>query len=106
MQMIEVRTDIAFRFFLSGMSYNWGPPEPSFHPEGPTQPRTGSVITSLKMGWRLILPIAVKRNIPRQVAGDLDVVARIHAVFNPSRLAEYGHKQTGEVQTGFVKPKQ
>ena len=78
----------------------------SFHAEGPTQPRTGPVITSLKMGWRLILPIAVKRNIPRQVAGNLDVVARIHAVFKPSRLAEYGHKQTGEVQTGFVKPKQ
>src|SRR5215831_5718276 len=77
----------------------------SFHAEGPTQPRTGPIITCLKMG-RLILPIAVKRNIPRQVAGDLDLVARIHAVFNASRLAEYGHKQTGEVQTGFVKPKQ
>jgi len=58
------------------------------------------------MGWRLILPIAVKRYIPRQVAGDLDVIARIHAVFNASWLAEYGHEQAGEAQTGFVEPKQ
>jgi len=78
----------------------------SFHAEGPAQPRTGPVITSLKMGWRLILPITVKRNIPRQVAGDLDVVARVHGELNTSRLAEYRHKQPGEAQTGFVEPKQ
>src|SRR5215813_5250818 len=91
MQMIEERTNIAVRSFLSARVMTRARRSASFHAEGPTQPRTGPVITSLKMGRRLILPIAVKRNIPRQVAGDLDVVARIHAVFNPSRLAEYGH---------------
>src|SRR5215472_16760987 len=78
----------------------------SFHAEGPTQSRTRPVITCLKMRRWLIPPVAVKRNIPRQVASDLDVVARIHAVFNASRLAEYGHKQAGEVQSSFVEPKQ
>ena len=78
----------------------------SLDAEGPAQPRTGPIVTANKARWRLIIPIAIERDIPRQIAGNLDVVCRIHVELYAAWLIECGKECSGEVKVRFVKLEQ
>ncbi len=76
------------------------------HPKCPTQAGTGAVIAPRKSWWRPIVPIAVKRDIPRQIAGDLDVVRSIGVELHSTRIVENREKYSGQVEVGLVEPEQ
>ena len=78
----------------------------SLDAERPAQPRTGAVITANKTRWRLIVPVTIERDVPRQVAGNLDVVRRIHIEFYAARLIECGKECSGKVEVRFVELEQ
>ena len=59
-----------------------------------------------KARWRLIIPVAIEREIPRQIAGYLDVVCRIHVELYAAWLIECGKECSGEIKVRFVELEQ
>ena len=74
--------------------------------EGPTQPRTEAIVAANKARWRLIVPVTVDRHIPRQVAGNLDVVCGIHVELYAAWLIECGKQCSGKVEVRLVELEQ
>jgi hypothetical protein len=54
--------------------------------ERPAEPRASSVVAAGKCRGRLIVPIAIKGEVPRQIAEELDVVGRIGIYTDATRL--------------------
>jgi hypothetical protein len=48
----------------------------------PAEPRTGTVVAAGEIGRRLVVPVAIERDIPGEVAEELDVIGRIHIEVN------------------------
>src|ERR1700739_1805664 len=74
-----------------------------FKAKGPAESRTGSIIAAGETGRRPIVPVTVERDIPRQVADELNVIGRIRIETEAARLRECRKKCCGYIQIGFIK---
>ena len=60
---------------------------------GPTEPRTDAIVTSGEALWRLRIPVAIKRDIPFQIADDFDVIGSVRIDSNSAWVGQ--HRQYG-----------
>src|SRR5208283_321472 len=72
--------------------------------ERPAQARASTVVAARKMGRWLVVPVAVERDIPGQVAGDLDVVGSIGIELDAAGFGKGWEKRRGDIEIGFVEP--
>ena len=54
------------------------------------------------MGWRLVVPVAVERDIPREVAENLYVIGRVHIEVHAPGYRYRRENTSGDVQVGLV----
>src|SRR5208283_3677029 len=74
------------------------------HAERPAQARAATVVAARKVGWWLVVPVAIERDIPGQVAGDLDVVGSIGIELDAAGFGKNREKRRGDIEIGFVEP--
>src|SRR5208337_4131967 len=72
---------------------------PSPIPKRPAKPRTGAVVASRKVGRRPVVPVAIERDVPLQVAEQLHVVSSVQIEMDTARL-----ENPGDIQVGLVEP--
>lgn len=70
----------------------------SLYAKCPAQPRATPVVAPGKAWWRLVIPVAIKRDIPRQVAEDLDVIGRVGIDSDATRLGKGWQDSSGCAQ--------
>src|ERR1035437_461754 len=68
----------------------------------PAEPRTGAVVAAGEMGGRLVVPVAVERDIPREVAENLYVIGRVHIEVHAPGYRYRRENTSGDVQVGLV----
>src|SRR5262249_50814575 len=74
--------------------------------ERPTEPRARSIIASRK-SWRWsVVPVAIKRRVPLQIADDLYVIRRICAEAYPARVREGGEERGRHIEMRFAELEQ
>jgi len=67
---------------------------------------TSSVIAMRKTQWRPIVPVAVEREIPVELAPELNVVGRIEIELNSSRIGNGWKQIAADRQTGPIEAEQ
>lgn len=74
--------------------------------ERPAKARSGAIVTSGKMGWRFVVPVAVKGECPRQVTEQLDKIGRIRIEADATGVGQGRKNIRSDVQVGFAELKQ
>src|SRR5271157_4507232 len=77
---------------------------PSPIPKRPAKSRTGAVVASRKVGRRPVVPVAIERDVPLQVAEQLHVVSSVQIEMDTARLGNGRQENSGDIQVGLVEP--
>src|SRR5208283_3008743 len=72
----------------------------------PAQPRAGAVVASREVRRRPVVPVAIERDIPCQVAEDLHIIRSIHIEMDATGLGDGRQQNSGDVQGSFVEPEE
>ena len=72
----------------------------------PAESRAGAVVASGKALRRPVVPVAIKRDMPREVASDFDVIAYVHVELHTAGLRDDRKKNSVHGRIGLVEPKE
>src|SRR6266481_10077461 len=72
--------------------------------EGPAYAGAGAVVAANEAGGRAIVPVAVQRNVPGEIAPQFYVVRGVQAVVHAAGFGEGGKEIGADRERGLVEP--
>jgi hypothetical protein len=65
-------------------------------PKCPSKPRTGTIVASRESRWGTVVPVAIKRYVPREIAEQFQIVGSIRLKSEPTQFGEHGEGEGGD----------
>jgi len=63
--------------------------------KGPAKAGASSIVASGESRWRTVVPVAIKRHVPREIAEEFEIVGSIRLKSEPTHFGEHGESQSG-----------